>query len=74
VAAGARRGGFTGAYRIGVWLAIGSILMLFVALTSAYIVPQPPPMIGVRSRYESVWLSTALILISSVTIELRGVF
>ncbi|HYW72922.1 MAG TPA: hypothetical protein VE961_17990, partial [Pyrinomonadaceae bacterium] len=25
-------------YRIGVWTAIGSILMLFVALTSAYIV------------------------------------
>jgi len=24
-------------YRIGVWMAIGSILMLFVALTSAYI-------------------------------------
>ena len=57
-------------YRIGVWVAIGSILMLFVALTSAYIVRsasgndwQPIPMPKV------LWLSTALILISSITME-----
>ena len=64
-------GGFSPArYRIGVWLAIGSILMLFVALTSAYIVrsaaaddwrPITMPKI--------LWLSTALILVSSLTIE-----
>ena len=57
-------------YRIGAWMAVGSILMLFVALTSAYIVrsassndwrPIAMPKI--------LWLSTALILISSVTIE-----
>ena len=57
-------------YRIGVWVAIGSILMLFVALTSAYIVRsassndwQPIAMPKV------LWLSTALILISSITME-----
>jgi len=57
-------------YRIGAWVAIGSILMLFVALTSAYIVRsassndwQPIAMPKV------LWLSTALILISSITIE-----
>ena len=57
-------------YRIGVWAAIGSILMLFVALTSAYIVRsasandwQPIAMPKV------LWLSTALILMSSVAIE-----
>ena len=57
-------------YRIGVWVAIGSILMLFVALTSAYIVRsasandwRPVAMPKV------LWLSTALILISSMTIE-----
>jgi cytochrome c oxidase subunit 3 len=57
-------------YRIGVWVAIGSILMLFVALTSAYIVRsassndwQPIAMPKV------LWLSTALILLSSITIE-----
>jgi cytochrome c oxidase subunit III len=57
-------------YRIGVWVAIGSILMLFVALTSSYIVRsassndwQPIAMPKV------LWLSTALILISSITME-----
>ncbi len=57
-------------YRIGVWVAIASIVMLFTALTSAYIVRsasgndwQPIVMPKV------LWLSTALILISSVTIE-----
>src|SRR6267143_4481802 len=57
-------------YRIGAWVAIGSILMLFVALTSAYIVRsassndwQPIAMPKV------LWLSTALILISSITME-----
>src|SRR5713101_3826700 len=57
-------------YRIGVWVAIGSILMLFVALASAYIVRsasgndwQPIVMPKV------LWLSTALILISSMTME-----
>jgi cytochrome c oxidase subunit III len=58
-------------YRIGVWVAIGSILMLFVALTSAYIVRsassndwQPIAMPKV------LWLSTALILLSSITMEI----
>jgi len=57
-------------YRIGVWVAIGSILMLFVALASSYIVRsasgndwQPIAMPKV------LWLSTALIVISSVTME-----
>jgi len=57
-------------YRIGVWVGLGSILMLFVALISSYIVrsasgndwhPIAMPKV--------LWLSTALILISSVTIE-----
>lgn len=58
-------------YRLGAWFAIVSILMLFVALTSAYIVRsasandwQPVAMPKV------LWLSTALILISSITIEI----
>src|SRR6266478_2009795 len=58
-------------YRIGVWVAIGSILMLFVALTSAYIVRtassndwQPIAMPKI------LWLSTALILVSSITMEI----
>ena len=57
-------------YRIGVWVAMASILMLFTALSSAYIV---------RAASSSDWqplsmprillLSTALILISSGTLE-----
>src|SRR5437016_13656818 len=54
-------------YRIGVWVAIGSILMLFVALSSSYIVrsasgddwrPIQMP--------KGLWLSTVVILIRSL--------
>jgi cytochrome c oxidase subunit III len=57
-------------YRIGVWVALASILMMFTALSSAYIV---------RAASSSDWtplrmprmllLSSALILISSGTME-----
>src|SRR5437870_8198950 len=57
-------------YRIGAWVAIGSILMLFVALSSAYIVRSASgndwhPIVMPKV----LWLSTTLIVISSVTIE-----
>src|SRR6266513_323699 len=58
-------------YRIGVWVAISSILMLFVALSSSYIVRSASgndwhPIVMPKV----LWLSTTLIIISSVTIEL----
>jgi cytochrome c oxidase subunit 3 len=58
-------------YRIGVWVAMASILMLFVALASAYVVRSATandwrPIAMPRV----LWLSTALIVISSMTIEL----
>jgi len=57
-------------YRIGVWVAIGSILMLFVALTSAYIVRSASSNDWKPIAMPRVlWLSTALILISSITME-----
>ena len=57
-------------YRIGVWVAMGSILMLFVALTSAYIVrsaaaPDWHPV----AMPKVLWLSTGLLIVSSITIE-----
>ena len=57
-------------YRIGVWVAIGSILMLFVALSSSYIVRSASgddwrPIVMPKV----LWLSTAVILISSFTME-----
>src|SRR5437016_9280988 len=58
-------------YRIGAWAGIGGIVMLFTALASAYIVRsasgndwQPIVMPKV------LWLSTAVIVISSVTMEI----
>src|SRR5436190_20792879 len=62
-------------YRIGVWVAIGSILMLFVALTSAYIVRSASANDWKPLAIPKVlWLSTTLILISSVTIEVSRHF
>jgi len=57
-------------YRIGAWVLIASVVMLFTSLSSAYIVRsasandwQPIAMPRV------LWLSSALILISSITLE-----
>src|SRR5258706_9905723 len=58
-------------FRTGAWVVIAGIVMLFTALTSAYIVRsassndwQPIAMPKV------LWLSAALIMISSVTMEI----
>src|ERR1043166_1497509 len=58
-------------YRIGVWMAIGSILMLFVALTSSYIVRSASSDDWHRIAMPKIlWLSTGLLIVSSITIEL----
>jgi len=58
-------------YRIGMWVALAGVTMMFTALTSAYIVranssndwrPLEAPRL--------LWLSTALIVASSLTIEI----
>ena len=60
-----------GHYRLGVLVGLASIVMLFTSLTSAYIVraavtndwvPLPVP--------KTIWVSTAMILISSAAIEM----
>jgi cytochrome c oxidase subunit III len=58
-------------FRTGAWVVIAGVVMLFTALTSAYIVRsassndwQPIAMPKV------LWLSTALIVISSITMEI----
>ncbi len=58
-------------YRIAVWVAIAGIVMLFTALASAYIVRSASgndwqPLVLPKV----LWLSSALILISSFTMEL----
>src|SRR6185369_4192446 len=58
-------------YRLGAWFAIGSILMLFVALTSAYIVRSASANDWQPMAIPKVlWLSTVLILFSSITMEI----
>jgi len=55
-------------YRIGMWLVLISVTMLFAALTSAYVFNQAHSQPIVMPRV--LWLSTAIILASSVTIEI----
>src|SRR2546423_273372 len=62
-------------FRIGMWVAMASILMLFVSLTSAYVLRQSK---GLGDRHDwfplpmpqVLWLTTALLLVSSMTIEM----
>lgn len=57
-------------YRIGMWVAMASILMMFTALSSAYIVRAASSNDWVPLRMPRILLlSTALIIISSGTIE-----
>ena len=58
-------------YRVGIWVAIASIVMLFTGLASAYIVRSASADDWVKLQMPKVlWLSTAALLISSVTIEI----
>ena len=63
-------------YRIGMWVGLASILMLFIALTSAYIVRGVPALSGGDSDWlplempRVLWITTAVLLLSSVSIEL----
>src|SRR5438477_12774748 len=57
-------------YRIGVWVAISSILMLFVALSSSYIVRSASgddwrPLVMPKGS----WFSAAVILVSSFAMD-----
>jgi cytochrome c oxidase subunit 3 len=57
-------------FRIGAWVVIAGIIMLFTALTSAYIVRSASSNDWRQIAVPKVlWLSTAVILISSLTME-----
>ncbi|HYE66503.1 MAG TPA: cytochrome c oxidase subunit 3 [Pyrinomonadaceae bacterium] len=62
-------------YRTGMWVALAAIAMMFTALTSAYIVRA-----GWSNDWRPIamprilWLSTALILTSSISFELARMF
>src|ERR1041384_2570542 len=61
-------------YRIGMWVALASILMLFIALTSAYIVRGVPALGGGTDDWLPIdmprvlWINTVILLASSVTL------
>ena len=58
-------------YRIGMWVGLASIAMMFTSLSSAYIVRSGTAADWMPLRIPRVmFVSTALILISSVTIEI----
>lgn len=57
-------------YKFTMWIGIASIIMLFAGLTSAYIVKRAQAQwleIGMPKEF---WISTVIILLSSVTIQL----
>jgi cytochrome c oxidase subunit 3 len=63
-------------YRIGIWVGLGSISMLFFALTSAYIWRQNESLKSTTPDWVALqvpmalWLSTGIILLSSITFEI----
>lgn len=57
-------------YRLGMWVALAGIVMLFTALTSAYIVRTASANDWRPIAIPNVlWLSTLVIIVSSVTLE-----
>lgn len=55
--------------RLAMWVALGSILMLFAALTSAYVVIASTDSRQGLQLPRLLWLSTALIVVSSLTFK-----
>lgn len=52
------------------WVAIGSIIMMFAGLTSAYIVKRSQPNWSTFEMPVMFWYSTGVILLSSLTMQL----
>ncbi len=67
----ARRDGAPQQYRIGMWLALAAILMMFAALSSAYVFRSTRTMQSWQAFEvpRLLWVSTGLILLSSATFE-----
>src|SRR5438045_291638 len=66
----ARHDGEPQHYRIGMWMALAAIAMMFAALTSAYVMRAGTQGWQVIELPRLLWLSTALIFTSSVTFEI----
>lgn len=59
-------------HKFALWIGIGSILMMFAGLTSAYIVKRNQANWASFDIPNYFWVSTVAILLSSVTIYLAG--
>jgi cytochrome c oxidase subunit 3 len=57
-------------HKFTLWIAIGSIIMMFAGLTSAYIVKRDQPGWTTFDMPRTFLLSTAVILLSSLTIQI----
>ncbi len=59
-------------HKFTLWVGIGSILMMFAGLTSAYIVKRNQPKWVTFDLPLAFWYSTAIIVLSSITLFLAG--
>ena len=57
-------------HKFTLWVALGSIIMMFAGLTSAYVVKRDQPGWTTFSIPRAFWYSTATILVSSLTIQM----
>jgi cytochrome c oxidase subunit 3 len=57
-------------HKFTLWVALGSIVMMFAGLTSAYIVKRDQPGWTSFPIPRAFWYSTATILVSSVTVQM----
>ena len=57
-------------HKFTLWVALGSIIMMFAGLTSAYIVKSEQPGWTTFDVPRAFWYSTAVILLSSVTVQM----
>jgi len=57
-------------HKFTLWVALGSIVMMFAGLTSAYIVKRDAPGWTTFSIPRAFWYSTGVMLLSSVTVQM----
>ena len=57
-------------HKFTLWVALGSIIMMFAGLTSAYVVKRDQPGWTTFSIPKAFWYSTAIILLSSLSIQM----
>jgi cytochrome c oxidase subunit 3 len=57
-------------HKFTLWVALGSIIMMFAGLTSAYVVKRDQPGWTTFSIPKAFWYSTAVMLVSSLTVQM----